>query len=391
MSKRTPSYCLHKASGQAVVRIDSRDHYLGKHGSAESRNEYNRLIGEWYANGQCLSRPSEGENESLSVNELILAFWQHVEQHYRRPDGTPTSEVGEYRLTLRLVKELYGHTPTKKFGPVSLKAVRHKMVEAGLCRGVVNQRIGRVKRMFRWAVENELVPSGVYHGLQAVRGLAHGRSAARETDPIGPVSEVLINGTLPHLNRHLQGIVRVQLFTGARPGEVCVMRACDIDMTGAVWLYRPAAHKTKHHGHQRLIAIGPRAQAVIKEFLTLDTQAYLFSPRRAMEEIRAAKRRNRKTKVQPSQQHRRKRKPKRQPGEFYNVAAYDHAVRKACQKASVQHWHPHQLRHTRATELRREYGLDAARTVLGHRSPQITETYAELDAGTAIAVMVEVG
>jgi hypothetical protein len=46
VSVRTPSYRLHKPSGQAVVTLDSRDFYLGKYGSPESRAEYDRLISE---------------------------------------------------------------------------------------------------------------------------------------------------------------------------------------------------------------------------------------------------------------------------------------------------------------------------------------------------------
>jgi integrase len=49
------------------------------------------------------------------------------------------------------------------------------------------------------------------------------------------------------------------------------------------------------------------------------------------------------------------------------------------------------LRHAKATELRREFGLDAARAVLGHRSPRVTETYAEIDLNKAAAAMEKLG
>jgi integrase len=185
-------------------------------------------------------------------------------------------------------------------------------------------------------------------------------------------------------------------------------------------------HKTEHHGHQRIIAIGPRAQEVIRPFLTLDTQAYLFSPRAAMEDRNADRRRNRKTPMTPSQAARtRKRRPRKAPGDRYTTSSYGHAVAKACaatfpppeplarradetagayrerltaeEHAEVRRWHrehrwhPHQLRHTKATEIRREAGIDAARAVLGHRSPAITETYAELDMGKAAAIMERIG
>ena len=54
-------------------------------------------------------------------------------------------------------------------------------------------------------------------------------------------------------------------------------------------------------------------------------------------------------------------------------------------------WHPNSLRHTKATELRREAGLDAARAVLGHRSTAVTKVYAELDMGQAADMAKRMG
>jgi integrase len=89
------------------------------------------------------------------------------------------------------------------------------------------------------------------------------------------------------------------------------------------------------------------------------------------------------------------------------VGSYEHAIAEACTKADakahkehpgppkdtalVPHWHPNQLRHTKATEIRREAGLDAARVVLGHRTPAVTEVYAELDTRKAAEVMARIG
>ncbi len=73
-----PSYRLHRQSGQAVVTLPDglggrRDVLLGKFGTAESRQEYARVISEWEATGRRLPPPSaEGSAPSLSVNELAL-------------------------------------------------------------------------------------------------------------------------------------------------------------------------------------------------------------------------------------------------------------------------------------------------------------------------------
>jgi integrase len=401
--KQIPSYRLHKQSGQAVVTLPDglggrRDVLLGLYDSPASKTEYDRVIAEWVANGWRLTGPSLAGSAVLSVNELILRFWPHAEQHYRHPDGTPTNELNDFRLSLRPLRELYGHTAVKDFGPLALKAVRQKLIDTGLSRGVINQRVGRVRRLFRWGVEEELVPPSVLHGLQAVRGLQKGRSAARETEPVRPVPEAIVEAVLPFLRPQVAAMVQVQLLTGMRPGEMVVMRGIDLDTSGKVWVYRPGsdqgpegAHKTAHRGFARVVLIGPRGQEILKPWLRLNVEEYLFQPWEAVTALRTDQRSRRKTRVQPSQQNRKKKNPKRKPGGRYTVRSYAVAIGRACLKAGVPHFHPHQIRHTKATEIRREAGLDAARAVLGHRSPVITEVYAEIDVGKAAEVMAKLG
>ena len=54
-------------------------------------------------------------------------------------------------------------------------------------------------------------------------------------------------------------------------------------------------------------------------------------------------------------------------------------------------WHPHQLRHNAATELRKEFTLETARIILGHHSAAVTEVYAERDEQEAIEAITKVG
>ena len=188
-------------------------------------------------------------------------------------------------------------------------------------------------------------------------------------------------------------MVQVQRLSGMRPAEVTLMRLCDLDRKhGKTWVYRPASHKTEHHDIERAIFLGPRAQAILTPFLEgRHPGDCLFVPREGMAHFRTVQRRQRKTKVQPSQANRSKRRPRKGPGDRYTVDSYRQSVTRACGLAQVPAWHPNQLRHTKATEIRREAGLDAARAVLGHSSTAMTETYAELDAGKAAAVMERLG
>jgi integrase len=111
-----------------------------------------------------------------------------------------------------------------------------------------------------------------------------------------------------------------------------------------------------------------------------------------MAELRDEQRRNRTTPLYPSQKLRAKVKnPRQSPGERYTTRSYYHAIRNGCKKAGVPNWHPNQLRHNAATYLRKEFGLDVARVILGHSSSSVTEIYAEVDHAKAISVMEQVG
>ena len=380
----TPKYRKHKASGQAIVTLSGRDHYLGPYGTKVSRLAYDRLVSEWIANG----RQAPTSRHDASIMELMAAYVRHAKEYYRG-----SSEYDATLSSLKPLKALYGTLPVGEFSPLKLKAVREKMIEADLCRNEVNKRIGRIKRMFRWGVENEIVPPLVLHGLQAVRGLSRGRSEARETEPIKPVPEAFVDAVKAKLSPQIWAMIELQRYTGMRPGEVCRMRTADIDTSGKVWTYSPAGHKTAWRGHQRKIFLGPRAQAVLTDWLRTDLQANLFQPREAQAWRREQRRAARSTPLSCGNRAGTnvKAKPRKQPGECYDPRAYHQAIRQACLKLEIPTWHPHQLRHNAATWLRKEFGLDVARVVLGHRSPRITEVYAELDEAKASDVMAKVG
>ena len=149
-----PKYRHYKPKDLAVVRIDGHDHYLGRYGTPESHAEYHRLLAEHHANGN-VARPDTPRND-LTVNELLLAFVEYAETYYRRPDGTPAPELENLLIAIRPLRELYGHTAVQEFGPKALKSVRQHMLDRGLCRRTINQRIARLIRVFRHGVENEM-------------------------------------------------------------------------------------------------------------------------------------------------------------------------------------------------------------------------------------------
>lgn len=391
-SARVPKYRLHRPSGQAVVRFNGVDYYLGKHGSQESRDEYDRLLGEWMVNGrQAPPRVARLPVGQMTVSDLILAYLRFADGYYRK-NGEPTGEYDSIRHSLKPLRRLYGHLGVSDFGPLALKAVRDELIKADLCRNEINKRVGRIVRMFKWGVENEYVDPMTHHALSQVRGLSRGRSAARESKPVKPVPDAHVDPLKAHVPRQVWAMIELQRTTGMRPGEVCIIRTGDIDRSGAVWVYRPETHKTEHHGHERKIYLGPKAQEILREWLCDEPAAFLFSPKEELEERSRERRAGRKTKVQPSQARRkRKKSPKKAPGDHYEVRSYNRAIARGCQKAGVPHWHANQLRHTAATEIRREFGLDVASLILGHRGVGVTQVYAERDEARAVNVVARVG
>lgn len=349
LANRNPRYCKHKASGQAIVTIVGRDFYLGPWNSKASKIEYDRIVGEWLAAGR---RLPGSQITDLAVAELVERFYEHAKTYYRHPNGTASREIENFKSALKFLIRLYGESPAAEFGPLALESVRARMVEGGWCRRVVNRQTDRVKAVFKWGVGKQLVPSTVYESLRCVSGLRIGRTTARESDPVRPVADTDINTTVGHLTSVVGAMVRLQRLTGARPGEICSMRVGEVDRSGTIWTYTPSSHKTAHHGHRRTIYIGPKAQSILEPFLLkLDPVAFVFSPRDSVAEMHQRRSEARVTPLSCgniSGSHR-KRKPKREPREFYDVCSYRHAIARGCKQADIASWHPHQLRHTAAT------------------------------------------
>ena len=134
-----------------------------RHGTPQSEAEYQRLIGEWHANGQTRRRDARDAAgpHGLTVAEMLLAYWQWAEGHYRDADGRPGAELENIKLAVRPLRQRYGHTAAAAFGPNALRALQADLARAGLCRTVVNYRVNRIRRVFKWAVSRELVPPAV--------------------------------------------------------------------------------------------------------------------------------------------------------------------------------------------------------------------------------------
>jgi integrase len=386
-SPRIPSYRLHRASGQGIATFNGRDVYFGHHRDPASRAAYDRMLAQWLANGREIPTV-----EPLTIAQLIVRYIHHVDERYQ------SNEPANIRHALKPLRVLYGMTLVTEFGPMALKTVRQSFVNDKICRNEINKRTRRIVRLFKWGVAEELVPATVHQALKTVEGLKRGSVAVRESKPVKPVPDQFVDAIQPFTSRQVWAMIQLHRLTGARPARSA---ACELNMSGDIWEYTPERHKTQNHGKARTIYVGARAQEVLRPWLRIELERYLFSPAEAEAERREQQRLVRKSKVQPSQENREKRRPKLQPGDHYTTGTYFQAIGYAIKRLNrdrvkrnepeIPSWHPHQLRHNFGTEIRRQHGLDVARVLLGHSSPVVTEVYAELDQAKAIDALSRSG
>ncbi|MEO2008021.1 MAG: site-specific integrase [Pirellulaceae bacterium] len=271
-TKSNPRYCHFRPRNPAYVKFHGRRIYLGRFNSPESRAEYDRVVAEWLANGREFSSDPDSGTGQLTLVEVMAAFRRHAQQYYRK-NGIVTREAELIDEALKFLRP-FDRTIAGEFGPKRLKRVRETMIEAGLCRSHINKQVSRVRRMMRWAVSEELVPASVYQALQAVPDLRRGRTTAKESQPVPSVPDAVVEATLLHLPAVVADMVRLQRLTGARPGEICEIRPCDVDRDGEVWSYRPESHKTQHQGRERVIFLGPQTQQILRPYLLRGETAY---------------------------------------------------------------------------------------------------------------------
>jgi hypothetical protein len=197
----------------------------GAYGRDESTQEYEQLLLRLRAGGGYLhAKPTN----DLTIAELVLRFMQHAASYYVDPvTKQSTTEVGTCRDAFRPLVRLHGNDVASSFGPLALQSLRAAMVSGawmsdseremrvkrnrpiGLARSTCNKHISRIKMLFKGAASAELIPASVAHAVAMVPGLRRGRTEARETKPVVPVSSELIEKTLHHLHPVVRDMVQI--------------------------------------------------------------------------------------------------------------------------------------------------------------------------------------
>jgi integrase len=344
-----PAYQFH-ISGQARVTLAGVDYYLGSHGTPESYARYYALLAEYNANGR--QAPAKETAQAvrqadlpIRVRDITADFRNRVLPRYEHSPG----HYGCFKNLCDKLDQRHGDEPASDFGPRKLESIRDALVASGNCRKYANEQIGKIVQIFNHGVARELVSADRIVALRALEPLKPGQ--ARDNKPRTGVPLDAVQKTLPHLTPTAAAMAELQLLTAMRPSELFSMRPSDIDRSGDVWFYRPAKHKTAHHGKTKSIPIVGDAVRVLSPFLFGDQDQLCFMTTK---------------------------------GTAWNKDSYRVAVTRAAKAAKAPHWTPYALRHAAAQAVRDAVGIEAAAALLGHSRLSTTETYSKASEARAV-------
>jgi integrase len=346
--KWPPSLHLQKSSGQAYIRWNGRQIYLGPHGSKEAKDAYVREIVR--LSGQRSTDEAEApRGKEELVGGLLLRSLEHIEKTVQ------ASEFKNYKSVAKRVADQFALLPVADFGVDQLRELQEDFIRLRWRRGVVNRQIVRIRTIWRVAEQLGHAPPGSWSHLRSLTPLRKNRLDVLPSRKLASISLpelVQILKTLsrvPYIGSHrppVQSMLLLQYWSGMRSSEVRMMRGCEINTSGEIWVYTPATHKNAwREGHApRQVLLGQKCQAVLKRWLQQrPMQSYLFTTDGATP---------------------------------YRDSAYGLAAARAAQRAGLAPFRPYQLRHAAKERVTRLHGLDAARAFLGQTSIGTTNMYA---------------
>lgn len=314
------------------------------------------------------------EPSGATVDQLCAAWDAHCQEYYKG-SSTAVNAV----LDVRMFRDLFGQAAVAELTHADMLQLRDALVRSGVSRTTVNTRLWRVKYMLSWALDEALITATVKAELTQVKGVKRGRTTAPERRPVRPVDDATIETTLAHMMPNTADMVRVHRYTGMRPCELCALRWSLIDTSRTPWVYRvpPEANKNNWRGElgqPRVVCIGPRAREILERHRGGGDVP--FSPMLAMREYLDRQREERKTPFYGRKRGMEDAHVPRVLGERWTTDAYTKTIHAACGKANIAPWGSNRLRHTFGTEVRRQFGLEVAKAVLGHTDGGcITDVY----------------
>lgn len=343
----------------------------------------------------------------LTVGEIASSWLDWIERE-RCPRGKDRTSLYYGGRQAVLALEDFWDYPAASFGSRELIAVQEKLERTPVVskpkdpdkppkvrrrkRTTINDTVGRIRQLFRWAALRGLLPREVWPIIEAdlrlVKPLLRGQTEA----PDGPVDKTvpdeLVDATLKAIPDVAADLLRFQRLTGCRPGEARQLCLRDIDrrdlpLHQGMWVWRVPEWKLSWRERHipRVIVIGPKAQAILQRWIDRvdgDVGRTLFSP------TFSERQPTRWSKGGVVAASRRRTKKQRKTAETYSKGSLNQCVRRACLKLGIPSWTPNQLRHSRLTQIREYQDLEQACAVGGHSKVNQTTLYARVQLTKAI-------
>lgn len=340
---------MRKKNGQYHVRLNGRDHYLG-HDKKAAETTYKSLLAA-HLQADKLSIP---QKEALRFSDILSMYVYHVRN----------AVSNKYLEDLSRNCSAFGAAISDKLArdikPTDLATFRDVLAREQLATATISRKLTQVKQVMRYAVETGLIDITVYQALTIVENakvaVHDGVKPSKKRMAVDVETALSVINSMRPLVRDL---LLVQLYSGARPGEINRMRVDDLETSGDVWIYHLKTHKTvKKTNEEQLRYLGTRCQDVIKSRLESVVNGLIFA---------------------------------NSNGNPLSTHKVSMELRRACKAAGVEPFCPYQLRHTAGTIGRKIAGLDGAQALLGHQSRNTTEIYAERTDERALKIAREFG
>lgn len=357
-----PKYSVDR-NGRAFTKVGGRFISLGRGDRPESRQRYAAILTA-HTNGSTLevSPITAGKRKpGVTLSELFCKYVTDALPRFSRAERHCQTTV------IRLAHQFFGATPVADFGPLKLRALRDAMIAGDptatsaegkasprkpWSRNTVNRQVKRLRAIIRWGVSWEMVSPAIVDALDTVASLSASETTAAESKVRLAVPDQDIEAVRQQLRPKHRDVLDLLLLTGARPGELLMLTTGMIEQSGEVWRSELFSHKSSHKGKRRVLFFNAAAQLILRTYLRADANEVLFKMRRDN---------------------------------------FGHTIKRACLRAKVTPFCPHQLRHTVATKLVDEIGTEAAQRLLGHATAAMTEHYSKAAERQAVEAAKRLG
>jgi len=127
-----PKLCRHKATGQAVARIDGVDEYFGLFGTKAAEEKYTKRMAAWLAAKGQAPVQVVADAAGVTVKQVLAAFLRWAELHYRKDGELVAGQIAVIKSAFRVLARLHPDSLVSLFGRRQLIEVRDEMIR-GTC------------------------------------------------------------------------------------------------------------------------------------------------------------------------------------------------------------------------------------------------------------------